>query len=241
MVTLGTFQTVDTVWGASLRGIAVSAIDGAVYACGTTGSLGLIRKSTTGASGTFSNIDNLLSSSYGGIQVSPINGKVFVCGQSNAPFQASATAWLIRSSSDGSSGSFGSVDFLTSSGFDVAKEVAISAVNGNVYVVGRSGSSHFTIRSSSLGLTGTWGTVYSNTVLGSSEIGYDINVSPVDGNVYACGYTDSGVWYIVGSSTGKTGSFTAYDYSGSSGMTANIVYRNIHICARWKSICRWTK
>jgi hypothetical protein len=205
--------------------VAVSPLDGAVYVVGATSSFGansiaVVRKSLNGASGTFTLVDSFIGKARG-VAVSPLDGAVYVVGSSGSTVGgvADGLKWIIKKSSTGASGTFVVVDHISGSNslnasYDCtsAYKVAVSPLDGAVYVVGSSGSgdkNRWLVRKSLNGASGTFSTIDS---IATSSMACNVYVSPLDGAVYVGGM--SGSWegdYLHGvlrrSDTGASGSF----------------------------------
>ena len=215
----GSFFTVDSYNGPlsgsdSCNAIAFSS-SGIVFAVGTEaqGSPGfamLVRRSSAGISGTFSNVD-VFSASAGslneafGVAVSPFDGAVYVCGYS-------ANSWIVRRSPTGLSGTFITIDTLSST--STAYSVAVSPFDGAVYVCGYSANS-WIVRKSTTGASGTFSTI--DTLPFDISTAYSIAVSPFDGAVYVCGtsvLSGSNCLLTRKSSFGTSGTFISVDSPG---------------------------
>jgi hypothetical protein len=140
------------------------------------------------------------------------DGAVYVAG---ADASVSTYVWIVRRSPTGLSGTFQTVDGLSStvfSGGAQAYTVAISPVDGSVYVGGRSGS-YWSIRRSPTGLSGTFVNV---DISGSASAGANINSFcksiriGADGKVFAGGSVRKS-WIIRSSSLGASGTFAPVD------------------------------
>lgn len=154
--------------------VAVSPTDGAVYVGGAetiTGNVyGLLRRSSSGLSGTFSNVftlsgTGLFGGTIYGVGISPVDGAVYTAGHERSV--TNGIAFSIWRSLTGLSGTFTVADAVLSGSHATtnvqafAYDVAVSPVNGAVYVCGQeySGSNNLSngvLRRSPTGLSGTF-------------------------------------------------------------------------------------
>jgi hypothetical protein len=128
--------------GSTVYGMAISPVDGAVYACGATDIAGnnawIIKRSATGASGTFTTVDTLnVASTAFGIAVAP-DGAVYASGYDSSTGQ---NTWLVRRSSAGTSGTFVTVDLTSERNFNVIASCLAIDSNNKVYVAGSKNNS----------------------------------------------------------------------------------------------------
>jgi len=170
-----------------------------------------VRKSLTGDSGSFFYIDNLPVAQAYDIKIDS-TGNVYVVG-----FEGPTNKWLVRKSSDGTSGSFSTVDSYSAENInDIANCVAIDSA-GVVYVGGfeqRAAGGFgkgWLIRNSSDGSSGSFASIDSVSLGGSTadEV-FDISINP-NGTVFAVGYEGGGGWIARSSSDGSSGSFEYVD------------------------------
>jgi hypothetical protein len=107
------FVTVDSYGVGSDNGwsVAVSPLNGAVYAVFNTSGQTTLRRSATGLSGTFTTVDTMASSnsSYGAVGVSPVDGAVYFGSQIGLYN-------TVRKSTTGLSGTFTTIDTLNGGG-----------------------------------------------------------------------------------------------------------------------------
>jgi len=214
-----------TVDGMALSGAAWDiAVDsgGGVYVCGEevitgTNKNWIVRKSTDGSSGSFETVDsfnrnNTYDAAFG-IAVDS-GGNVYVCGREQ---DADSINWIVRKSTDGSSGSFVFVDYVSNSLSNEANDICVDS-NDNVYVcgyeTGPSLSNDWIVRKSTNGSSGSFGYVDHVHRDNGADVAWGICVNSSD-NVYVCGYetvTDESTNWIVRKSTdGSSGSFGYID------------------------------
>lgn len=209
MVYLGSFTTILTLTSsANLPKVAVSPVDGAVYAGGDNG-VALVR-SPTGTSGTFVIVDDGVAGNFGtlSIGISPVNGAVYCGTVTGSVFSSSG---LLRRSTTGLSATFSNVDSLYSVSTSPLS-IAVSPIDGAVYVLYSSGTTdgqgaRCQIRRSATGTSGTFSTVYGRARF-NGNVG-DLYISPIDGAVYViASFTDFTTGVIVAKSpTGASGTF----------------------------------
>ena len=126
--------------------------------------------------------------------VSDGNGNIYICGQEG---HSSTGSWVIRSSSDGSSGSFGFVDYFNRGIFNdgTARDIVVDS-NGTIYAVGSgpnptSNNQNWIVRKSTTGESGSFVFVddYNDSDLNEFYGAYGIVMDSED-NIYVVGRTN---------------------------------------------------
>jgi hypothetical protein len=225
-----TFTSIDSYNPSTAAGnhrmtaVTVSPIDGTVYWFGhvieASSDNGIVRRSTSGASGSFSTAfetrgqGNLGFMGTGGC-VSPIDGAVYFVGRERTDVGAVLDSnFAVYKSTDGLSYSVVDCSVTGATLSSQANVVAVSPVDGAIYVGGTQQSVQSILRRSTTGASGTFTTVDSTGSAGSEyDLGYRyIAFSTFDGSVYV-----SNGSIIRRSTTGASGTFStvasAGDYS----------------------------
>lgn len=128
----------------------------------------MVRKSTTGASGTFAAVDSLngvnnSTDTCYGIAISS-SGEIYTCGQES--YSSAWTSFTIRKSTTGASGSFTTIDShrFAATTTNTGQAIAISPIDGDIYVAGYEGSSKWCVRKSTTGASASFITVDSGDI-----------------------------------------------------------------------------
>jgi len=187
----------------------------------------IVRKSTTGASGSFVYIDSF--DRDGGLdQAAGIaidsGDNVYVVGFETVTGESQN--WIVRSSTDGTSGSFTYIDsFDRDGGSDVASAIAIDS-GDNIYVVGHEivtgEGSNWIVRKSTDGTSASFVYVDSFDRDGLNDSAQAIAIDSGD-NIYVVGNEnvsgESQDWIVRKSTTGTSASFVYVDSFDRDGLT----------------------
>jgi hypothetical protein len=215
--TFSNFDRVREIWPTQTNvfGLTISPIDGAVYYCGAMGTATALSSTwvVLKYQETLEGPKRIIVDTPAGpglhifdsptsVAVSPIDGAVYVCGNI---YSGNELYWVVRRSPTGNSGTFETVDYTKIvSQFSAActpYDIAVSPIDGAVYVCGKASAS-FAIRRSPSGLSGTFSTVeISGGGATGTSIAYSIAVSPIDGKVFVGGIHSSS-WVIKSSANG---------------------------------------
>lgn len=245
------YDTGEVTSGSMVMGLATSG--SVVYACGFEQSgttplqqiIGVVRKSDTGLSGTFVGIDSFSpfgssGSLYRTIAVGDTTKAVYVGGEYKTDFPGvTQLSWIIRSSSSGLSGTFGTIDtfsrILANLNGGGCFDIAVSG--GAVYAVGTETTSSIItnmydgiVRKSTNGASGSFTYIYS-TQNPNNDMLTKIHIAN-NGEIYLGGVLGdspgggaaSGKAVILRSRTGLSASFeTVTVYQPGTAITAQYV------------------